>query len=258
MPEVIKFGVPPGEADPAMLDEMQPVADLIADATGLPVEVTKTSDYLAIVEAMRSKLLDVALFSPMPTVIAQDVANVKPLVAGLGAPYKALIICRPDAGVKSLADIQDHSFAFVDPGSTSGNYIPRLMLTRAGVDLDELDSVFAGGHDVATLSVKQGSTDCAAVASMLLPDMVEAGAIAESDYEIIAESDPLPISIVIIARDGLDPAITESITDAFVDSQSVDVLNVTGATELVRAEDADWTMFEDSAEELGLEFKDVE
>lgn len=256
-PDVIKFGIPPGEADPAMIDEMQPVADLIADATGIPVEVTKTSDYLAIVEAMRSELLDVALFSPMPTVIAQDVAKVKPLVAGLGAPYKSLIICRPDAGVKSLADIQDHSFAFVDPGSTSGNYIPRLMLSRAGVDLDALDSVFAGGHDVATLSVKQGSTDCAAVASMLLPQMVEAGAIAESDYEIVAESDPLPISIVIIARDGLDPAITESITDAFVDSQSVDVLKITQATELVRAEDADWTMFQDAAKELGIDLEDV-
>lgn len=257
-PAVLKFGVPPGEADPALLEQMEPVADQIEEATGIPVEVTKTSDYLAIVEAMRSKLLDVALFSPLPTVIAQKEANVKPLVAALGAPYSTLIICRPDAGVKTLADIQDHSFAFVDPGSTSGNYIPRLMLSRAGVDLDALDSTFAGGHDVAALSVKQGSTDCAAVASLLLPTLVDSGAVAESDFQVIAESDPLPISLVIIARDGLDPKITDAIAKSFVDGQSPEVLKVSQAKELVYADDADWTVFTDSARELGIDLKDVE
>lgn len=257
-PTVLKFGVPPGEADPAMLDQMQPVADQIQEATGIPVEMTKTSDYLAIVEAMRSNLLDVALFSPLPTVIAQKEANVQPLVAALGAPYSTLIICRPDAGVETLADIQSHSFAFVDPGSTSGNYIPRLMLSRAGIDLDTLDSTYAGGHDVSALSVKQGSTDCAAVASMLLPALVESGAIAESDYEVIAESDPLPISLVIIAREGLDPKITDAITESFIDSQSPQMLEISQATELVYADEADWTIFTDSARELGIELKDVE
>lgn len=257
-PAVLKFGVPPGEADPAMLDEMQPVADQIQEATGIPVEMTKTSDYLAIVEAMRSNLLDVALFSPLPTVIAQKEANVQPLVAALGAPYSTFIICRPDAGVETLADIQSHSFAFVDRGSTSGNYIPRLMLSRAGIDLDTLDSTFAGGHDVSALSVKQGSTDCAAVASMLLPALVESGAIAESDYEVIAESDPLPISLVIIARDGLDPKITDAISESFIDSQSPEMLEISQATKLVHADEADWTIFTDSARELGIELKDVE
>lgn len=257
-PEVLKFGVPPGEADPAFLEKIQPVADLIGDATDTTVDVTKTSDYLAIVEAMRSNLLDVAMFSPMPTVLAEEVANVQPLVAGLGAPYSTLIICRPDAGVKDLADLADHSIAFVDPGSTSGNYIPKLMLKRAGVDVDELDSTYAGGHDTAAMSVKQGSTDCAAVASMLLPQMVEAGAISESDYETIAESDPLPISTVIIAREGLSKEQTDKIAKTLVEEQPASVLEATGATELVYAEDADWTIFRDAAKELGIDLKDVQ
>jgi phosphonate transport system substrate-binding protein len=257
-PDVLKMGVPPGEADPELLDRMQPVADLVAEATGKEVEVTKTSDYLAIVEAMRSGLLDVAMFSPMPTVLAQDVADVQPLVAALGAPYTTQVICRPDAGVDALADIQDRTIAFVDPGSTSGNYVPRLMLQRAGVDLEALDSTYAGGHDVAALSVKQGSTDCAAVASLLLPGLVESGTLAETDFEVVAESEPLPISMVIIAREGLDPNVTEQITDAFVDSQSPEVLEVTQATELVRSADADWTLFRDAADELGVSIEDVE
>ncbi|WP_134324897.1 phosphate/phosphite/phosphonate ABC transporter substrate-binding protein [Cumulibacter soli] len=256
-PDVIEFGVPPGEADPEMLEKMQPTADLVSEAAGVDVNVTKTSDYLAIVEAMRSDLLDVAMFSPMPTVIAQGVADIEPLAVALGAPYSTYIICSPDAGVDDLADVQDHSMAFVDPGSTSGNYIPRLMLTQAGVDLEALESTFAGGHDVAALSVKQGSTDCAAVASMLLPDLVSSGTIAESDYEIVAESDPLPISMVVIAREGLSQDIKDQITEAFLDAPQ-EVLDTVGATEFVPAEDADWTIFEEAAKELGVELDEVE
>lgn len=257
-PATLRFGVPPGEADPELLDRMQPLADLVNEATGIPVEVTKTSDYLAIVEAMRSGLLDVAMFSPMPTVIAQDIANVEPLAVALGAPYSTYIICRPDAEVDELADIQDKTMAFVDPGSTSGNYIPRLMLQRAGVDLSTLESVFAGGHDVSALSVKQGSTDCAAVASMLVPRLVESGAVNEEDFEIIAESEPLPISMVILAREGLDPEVKEQIADVFIGTSDENVLAVTSATELVAPEDADWTLFEDAARELGVSLEDAE
>lgn len=256
--DVIKFGVPPGEADPEMLDRMQPVADLMAEATGTKVEVTKTSDYLAIVEAMRSGLLDVALFSPLPTVLAQDVAKVDPLVAALGAPYRTNIICHPDAGVEDLADVAEHSIAFVDAGSTSGNYIPRLMLSQAGVDVEELDETFAGGHDVAALSVKQGSTDCAAVASMLLTSLVDSGTLTESDYEVVAESDELPISLVIIARDGLPQEMKSQITDAFLEGQNPEILEIVSATELVDADDADWTVFHDAAAELGIDLTDVE
>lgn len=257
-PTSLKLGVPPGEADPELLDRFQAVADVVADGTGLEVEVTKTSDYLAIVEAMRSGLLDVAAFSPFPTVLAQDVAGVQPLVAATGAPYKTFIVCSPDADVESLEDVEGHSFAFVDAGSTSGNYIPRLMLKRAGVDPDELDSTFAGGHDTAALAVQQGSTDCAAVASMLWERLTESGTISADDAVVVAESDPLPISLVIIARKGLDPEITDAITEAFVESQDEKSLEVVQATEFLDADEADFSLFEEAARELGVDLEEVE
>jgi len=257
-PTTLKLGVPPSESDPDLLEKVQPVADAIEAATGAQVEVTETSDYNSIVEAMRSNLLDLALFSPMPTVIAQDVANVQPLVAAEGAPYRSVIICRPDAHVTSLAQVADHSIAFVDPGSTSGNYIPRLMLKQAGVDVDNLDETFAGGHDTAVLSVKEGSTDCAATATIGLEQMVEADVIETSDYEEVAESDTIPISSVVIARDGLSSEMTTQITDELLDDQTLALLEMAAATKLVAAQDADWSMFRDAATELGIKLEDIE
>jgi len=231
---------------------------LIEEATGIPVEVTETSDYLGIVEAMRSELLDVALFSPMPTVLAESVADTETLAVVLGAPYTSNIICHPDAEVTELADVADHSMAFVDPGSTSGNFIPRLMLQEAGVDLDSLNSTFAGGHDVAAIGVQRGSTDCAAVASLLLPMLVDSGTISDSDFEVIAESDTLPISLTVIARGGLSDEITEQITDHLIETQAPSLLELSRGAEIVAADDADWTLFYDAAEELDIELEDVE
>lgn len=258
-PDSLRMGVPPGEADPAFLDQFQAVADLVEEGAGVPVEVTQTSDYLAIVEAMRSDLLDIAAFSPFPTVLAESVAGVQPLVAATGAPYSSYVVCRADTGITELSEIAGHTLALVDPGSTSGNYIPRLMLQRAGVDVDEdTDVTFAGGHDVSMLAVQQGSTDCGAVASMIWASMTEEGVIDADDFTIVAESEPLPISLVIIARAGLDEALLDAVTDAFVDSQDQAALDVIGATAFVDADDADFTLFEDAAQELGVDLEDVE
>lgn len=253
-PDSLKFAVPPGEASNT-LQEMRPAADVVEEATGLPVEMTQTSDYLAVTEAMRSGLVDVALYSPMPTVVSRKVGNVEPVVAALGAPYKSDIICRPDAGVAELGDIAQKSIAFVDPGSTSGNYIPKLMLKNAGVDIETLKATYAGGHDVSAISVKKGSTDCAAVASMVLEDLVRSGTITESDYKLVAQSDPIPISLVVIVREDLAPELKEQIKNAYLDSQAPEVLKVTGAKQFVAAEDADWSMFEDAAEQLGIKLE---
>lgn len=257
-PDTLKIGLPPGEADPKFQEQFTPVTDLIADSTGKSVDVTTTSDYLAIVEAMRSKLIDVAVFSPFPTPLAEQVADVQPLVVAKGAPYSSVIVCDVDSGVKELADLDGKSIAWVDPGSTSGNYIPKLMLKRAGVDPEkDVEGTYAGGHDVAELAVQQGSTDCAADAKTSYQQMVDQGVIDGDQQKIIAESDPIPISLVIIMRAGLDPKIGEQITDGFTTDPDPKVLEVVGATSFDKAKESDFTIFKDAAKELGVDLSEI-
>lgn len=251
-PVTLRFGVPPDEADPAWSEHMRPVADQIAKATGTTVELLRTSDYLTIIAALRAKKLDIAIIGPMPTVIAERDGGVEPLVTVQGAPVRATIICSPRSGVRTLAQIKGHSIAFVDPGSTSGNYIPRLLLERAGVDVASLKVTYAGGHDAAVLSVKQGSTDCAANSSLLLPLMVKSHTISTSDYRIIAQSDPLPINSVVLARSGLSSALKTKIADVLLSTQSPALLANNHATKIVSAADTDWSTFQAAARELNL------
>ncbi|MFR9806025.1 phosphate/phosphite/phosphonate ABC transporter substrate-binding protein [Pseudonocardia sp. RS010] len=257
-PATLKMGLPPGEAAPDLVDRFQPVSDLVAQGAGRPVEVTKTSDYLAIVEAMRSGLLDVAVFSPFPTPLAEQVADVKPLVVAKGTPYNSVFVCRTDRGITTIDDIRGKKVAFVDPGSTSGNYIPKLLLKRAGIDPDtDIQGTYAGGHDSAELAVKQGSVDCAADAGLVYQQMTGKGVINADEQKIVAESEPLPVSIVIIARDGLDPAITDGIVNAFTVQQNPAALEVVSATSFAAAQESDFDLFREAARELGVDLQHV-
>lgn len=257
-PATLKVGLPPGEAAPDLVDRFEPVTGLISQGAGRPVEVTKTSDYLAIVEAMRSGLLDVAVFSPFPTPLAQQVANVKPLVVAKGAPYNSVLVCRTDRGIKTIQDLRGKKIAFVDPGSTSGNYIPKLLLKRAGMNPDtDVEGTYAGGHDSAELAVKQGSVDCAADAGLTYRQMAAKGIIDPSEQKIVAESEPLPVSIVIIARDGLDPTITDGIIRSFTAAPNQEALAVASATSFAAAQESDFALFREAASELGVDLQSV-
>lgn len=255
----LKIGLPPGEADPKFQEQMQPVADLMAKGAGAQQpQVTKTSDYLAIVEAMRSGLIDAAMFSPFPTPLAQSVAGAEPLVVAQGAPYSSVFVCRTDSGVKSVEDLRGKKIAFVDPGSTSGNYIPKLMLKRAGIDPEKgVEGTYAGGHDTAQLAVKQGSADCAADARTSYEEMTKAKAIDADEQKIVAESDPIPVSMVIIARKGLDEKTRKGITDAFLGKDNGAALKALGATSFKKAEDSDFTLFRQAAKELGVDLEEL-
>lgn len=254
----LTLGLPPGEADPKFQEQFKPVGDLIAKASGRTVQTKLTSDYLGIVEAMRSELIDVAVFSPFPTPLAQSVAGAKPLVVAKGAPYSSVFVCRTDSGISSLPDIRGRKVAFVDPGSTSGNYIPKLLLKRAGINPETgVRGTYAGGHDTAQLAVKQGSADCAADAKTSYQEMVDKGVIDGSAQRIVAESEPIPVSLVIIARKGLDQRTQHAITDAFVNGNSGAALKIADAKSFAKATDADFALFREAARELGVDLTEL-
>lgn len=255
----LRLGLPPGEASPEFQERFTPVEGLLEAGTGREVEVTTTSDYLAIVEAMRSGLLDLAVFSPFPTPIAQQVANVDPLVAGETEVYNSIIVCRTDTGITDVGGVRGHTVAFVDPGSTSGNYIPKLLLKRAGIDPEtDIEGTYAGGHDVALLAVVQGSTDCAATAGQLYDAAVTEGVVDPAAVRVVAESEPIPISIIIIAREGLDEDVKAAVTEAFLNDPPQAVLDAGSVTGFKVAEPEDFALFREAAVELGIDLSDVE
>ncbi|MEX1333979.1 MAG: PhnD/SsuA/transferrin family substrate-binding protein, partial [Candidatus Limnocylindrales bacterium] len=74
-PEELVIGfVPSREAD-ALVEDIQPLADYLTDALGIPVEGFVSSDYTALVTAMQSGQAQIAALPPLGLVQAVDIAG---------------------------------------------------------------------------------------------------------------------------------------------------------------------------------------
>ena len=75
--------------------------------------------------------------------------------------YKGQFIANKASGIKTLADLKGKTFCFVDPNSTSGSIIPRIILKANGIDPEkDLKAVQnAGSHDNVGIAVYKGDCD---------------------------------------------------------------------------------------------------
>ena len=110
---------------------------MIGDKLGCEVKVFVTTNYNAEIEAMRNGKLEIGEFGPLGYVLAHQVAKAQAVAAfgnkdGKPDTYWASLVTYPGSGIKTVADIRGHSFAFSDPASTSGHLFPAYGLRKAG------------------------------------------------------------------------------------------------------------------------------
>jgi phosphonate transport system substrate-binding protein len=204
----ISFALPPGTDDPEAILQIGTIANYIGEITGREVVEENPADYMAVVEAMRSGFVDVALMSQFSTALAVKIGAVSPLVVWEAEQLPAsLCLVDADGPIQSLEDFRGGQIAFVDPGSTTGHFMPRSMLTQAGLVYDEdYRATFAGGHDTAILALLNGTVDMACTARQLLPIFEESGLVPAGELRVVAETDPIPIGVSIVTRVDLDDA----------------------------------------------------
>src|ERR1700733_10411997 len=126
---VVRFGVEPYDTSAKLVPIYQHIGDLIGEKLGCEVKVYVTTNYNAEIEAMRSGKLEIGEFGPLGYVLAYQVAKARAVAAfanteGKPDTYWASIVTYPGSGIKTVADIRGHSFAFSDPASTSGHLFP--------------------------------------------------------------------------------------------------------------------------------------
>src|SRR4029077_15391985 len=85
------------------------------------------------------------------------------------ASYKSIIITSKDLPVNSLADLKGKTFAFVDPGPTSGFMVPSAAFIKAGItpEKDFKQVMYSGGHDATIVAVGEGKVEAGSVADRI-------------------------------------------------------------------------------------------
>src|SRR5262244_1162575 len=135
--KVLRVGFVPAENAQQVIQNAQPIVDILQKRLGMEVQPFVATDYTGVIEALRGNKLDIAFLTPASYVLAKSEANVKVVLKSerKGSPfYYAAIITRADSGIKKLEDLRGKTFAFGDPLSTSANVFPRKMLREHGID----------------------------------------------------------------------------------------------------------------------------
>src|SRR5262249_57067164 len=116
-----------------------------------------------------------------------------------GVRYTAAIWVPKDSPIKSVAALKGHTIAFSDPGSTSGNLMPRYAIIKAGLNPDkDVRIKFAGGHPQSLLALVNGQVDAAEVNSQQQATATAAHQFDASKFKLVWQSDPIqndPITV---------------------------------------------------------------
>ncbi|MDR2143771.1 MAG: phosphate/phosphite/phosphonate ABC transporter substrate-binding protein [Treponema sp.] len=207
----------PNEATEEFAEYRSGIQNDLGAALGIKVTEINAADYNAVVEAMRTGHADIASFGPVTYVQAVERAGVEAMVvvAPFGdksqAGYTSKIIVKAGSPIKTLQGLRGKTFAFVDPASTSGNYVPTLELMNAFPGMTNEDfhtngrffsSVsFSGRHQNGLQAVLNGDVDAAPVASDILDGELAAGRVKASDFVVIHQSPLIPNAPISIRKE---------------------------------------------------------
>lgn len=259
----ITIGLIPAEDSQAMIESSRQVLDSLQQQLGMQVKPFVATDYNGVIEALRSKKLDVAYLGPFSYVLASSVADVEAFAVAVTkktgqSAYKSVIIARKDSGFAKTADLKGRTFAFVDPTSASGHLFPKAGLLQAGHDPDAFFGrvIFSGSHDASILAVANKKVDAAAVADRILASAIAKGQVKRDDLEIVWSSNPIPESPMVWRKD-LDPALKAKIAQALANVKDLPwgdqgVLNGFQPTN-----DAAYNVVRDTAKVLKLDLRSM-
>ena len=135
--KTITVGMLPGGNPQSIEKESFVLAEKLQNKLGQPVQVFISKNYTGMIDALKSKKVDLAILSSMTYVMAEKETNVKVLLKKTwnnGPFYYSSIITRSDSKLKHLKDLKNKKIAFVDEKSTSGYLYPEVQLRKNSLE----------------------------------------------------------------------------------------------------------------------------
>ncbi len=194
--------------------------------TGFNIDTIKVTDYNAAVEAMRAGRAHIAWYGGKTYVKAAEIAQAEAFAAGVrpgekDAGYYTYFVVKNESEIKTFKDVKGKILSLNSIGSTSGDLIPQVELSKIDLSIknkDHFKNVFyAGSHDACLLAVLNNQSDVCGMSSRNFEARLEDGTIKLSDVRIIHKSDrvpppPLAFSKLIPKEDRIK--IKEAVLDA--------------------------------------------
>lgn len=232
VPEKLTVQFVPSQTADTLEAKAKPLEKLLQDKLGIPVEVSVSTDFNTIIEAMASKKVDVGFLPPTGYVIAKEKGAADVILQAqrygvqddTGAPteelvdfYKAMIIVKKDSPIQSVSDLKGKKIAYQNVTSSAGYVWPAGKMLEEGIDpLKDVTATTMKGHDAAVMAVLNGDVDAAAI-------FQDARNVVLKDYPNVFEetrvltfTQPIPNDTVTVRTD-MSQEWREKIQQAFID-----------------------------------------
>ena len=286
---VIGF-VPSSEAD-ALVETIQPVADYLSEALGIPVSGVVTTDYTGLVTAMESEQAHIGAFGPFSLLQARDRAGAEIILQserfGSATYHTQFMTNNPDkycddepvviddetgwrncngtadadegpVAVEKLSEIEEGTtVSFVEQASASGYIFPATVFISQGIDLATgIDPLFAGSHDASVIAVCEGDAEVG-VAFDDARGRAETECDIAENVVVFAYGPEIPNdgwAVLGSLPDDLKEDIKQALLDYAASDEGAAVLQeIYEIDNLVEADQDAFTIVEDAARELGIE-----
>lgn len=278
-PEIKKLviGFVPSQDAAGISAKVKPMSEFLAKELGLEVETFVGTNFMATVEGMGSKKVDIGFLNPMAYVLAKSEYDVNVLLKSTrrGADtYRAQLTVRKDSGIPvcdTKADpsckatfeaLKGKTLAFVDAASTSGYLFPASYMMNSGIDIKEgafFSKVqMAGSHDNAIKAVYDKDADGSWTFEDARDNLVKAGMADAKDVLVQAAfTTPIPNDTISVRKD-LPADLQAKIKAAFLkyvgtdEGKKVltDLYTIDGFKD---AADADYKVVKDMATNMGVD-----
>lgn len=210
----------------------KPLEKLLSKELGIPVKVSVSTNYNTIVEAMKSKKVDVGFLPPTAYTLAHDQKAADLLLQAqrfgvkedgsaskeLVDSYKSEILVKKDSKIKSLKDLKGKKIALQDVTSTARYTFPLAMLkNEAGINATkDMKIVNVKGHDQAVISLLNGDVDAAAVFNDARNTVKKDQPNVFKDTRILKLTQAIPNDTISVRPD-MDKDFQEKLKKAFID-----------------------------------------
>jgi len=264
-PKELTVGFIPSQDAETLQAKAKPMGDMLSKELGIPVKVTVTTNFNALVEGMAAKKIDVGFLSPVNYVFAKDKKKAVTLLLQTSRKgsdsYKAMFVKRADDNtINKLEDIKGKRVAFVDGSSAAGYTYPVLMLKNIGINPDtDVKGIMSGGHDKALQALYRGDVDVATVFDDARDRIEKEYPDAKQKLVPFVKTEPIPNDTVSI-RNGFSEAFNKKVQDAFLNIMKTEegkkigneIYNFDG---LVVGKDENFKSVRDAIEKMGLQPK---
>jgi phosphonate transport system substrate-binding protein len=162
------FGIHPYLTAKELLERFTPLMNYLSEGLDKPVILRVAKNYESHIELVGKDQVDIAYLGPAPYVKLVKNYGHKHLLVKIQvngkSTFRGAIIVSKHSPIKTLADLRGKGFAFGSPNSTMSHFVPRFVLWKAGITLDQLSHYqFLKYHENVVLGVLLGEFEAGAL-----------------------------------------------------------------------------------------------